>query len=457
MESEAVRMTNLTSADCLGRLRAPALAGLVLLTGACETERLNTITDPESAAEALPTSSPLFAASASHRGVPFGFWRLEYSQLGSDYTGLQANGYPKNIRRNLDIARSKGARVFIRFAGSDPSRYQDSRDHFSVTKFKALLDQYKGIDLDSYIADGTLAGHMMIDEPSDEDNWNGDVPFRDLEEAAKHSKSLWPNLPTFVRSVPSWLAGASFRWEYLDGGWAQYSARFGQVDSYRESESRAAAQEGLKVVWGLNLYNGGDGSSKKRGLTSGRYMMSGNEVLKYGKALLAASNSCGFFMWHYDDASYIRSGNVQDALKTLSAEARASSGSCGKAVEDGSGGGGGGGVPDGGSGEDPGTPGGGDSGTPGGGDPDTPTIPNAKPPRALFGSSCSSRTCKFTDRSKRANSDIERWQWSFGDGETSSTRNPYYKYDRRGTYRVVLTVTGADGASNSISHSVRAR
>ena len=441
-----MRMTNLTLVGCLGPMRAPALAALVLFTGACEAERLN-ITNPEPAAEALATSSPAFAASASHRGVPFGFWRLEYSQLGSEYTGLQANGYPKNIQRNLDIARSKGARVFIRFAGSDPSRYQDSRDHFSVTKFKALLDQYKGIDLDSYIADGTLAGHMMIDEPSDEDNWNGDVPFRDLEEAAKYSKSLWPNLPTFVRSVPSWLAGASFRWEYLDGGWAQYSARMGKVEDYRESESRAASQEGLKVVWGLNLYNGGDGSSKKRGLTSGRYMMSGNEVLKYGKALLAASNSCGFFMWHYDDASYIRSGNVQDALKTLSAEAKASSASCGEGGE--GGGGGGDEVPDGGSGENPGTP--------GGRNPDTPTIPGAKPPKALFGSSCSSRTCKFTDRSKRATSDIARWQWSFGDGKTSSTRNPTYKYDRKGRYRVVLTVTGADGASNSISHSVRAR
>ena len=589
MERKAVRITHSTSARWLAHLRAPTVAGLLVLTGACDSERLDTATEPESAAEA----SPALASSSSNRGVPFGFWRLEYTELGSDWTGLFANATTNSIRRNLDIARSKGARVFIRFAGGSPDRYQDSQGHFSLTKFRALLDGFRNVDLNSYIADGTLAGHLMLDEPSDENNWNGVIPFRDLEEAAKYSKAIWPNLPTFVRSVPSWLAGAPFRWEYLDGGWAQYSARKGQVDSYREAQVRAANDEGLKVVWGLNVLDGGDGSSNRRFGSSSKYSMSASEVLKYGRSLLAASNSCGFLMWHYT-SEYLGSSGVNDAMKSLSAEAKTASASCGD---------GGGSTPeeppvsediplaaaftgscndlscefkdasagtvvswawqfgDGSTSEqqDPAhtyaagqtypvdltvtddkgatsvfsgqvtpsnppvvvtpenvapvasfdvgcsgltcsfsdqsrdvdgsivsrswdfggsTSGSGASRTYASAGTYTVTLtitddegavhtaskpvtvnarvpsPPRRSPRALFGSSCRSRTCTFSDRSKANDSKIERWRWYFGNGNTSTSRNPSYRYSSKGTYKVVLTVTDADGDSNSISHRV---
>ena len=599
-------MTHLTLARCLASLRGPALTGLVMLTGACETERLNSSAEPESAplTGSLSTARPSFAASSSTGGVPFGFWRLEYSQLGSDFTSLQANGSPNSILRNLEIARSRGARVFIRFAGSSSERYRNGDGSFSLSKFQALLDQFKNINLDSYIADGTLAGHMMLDEPSDGSNWNGrTIPFQTLEDAAKHSKSLWPTLPTFVRSVPTWLAGASFRWQYLDGGWAQYSARKGQVDSYRDAEVRAANEQGLKVVWGLNSLNGGDGSSQKRFGASTHYSMSATELLKYGRSLLGASNSCGFLMWMYE-SNHMGSSGVLDAVKTLSAEAKNRSSSCG---------GEGGGVPE----EEPpppqlenvepvasftgscsdlscefidvstdpngnetivtrswnygdGTEGNIASHVYSGAGPYTVTLtvtddkgatsvffdevtpsdppvvvptenlaplasfdvvgcggltctftdrssdidgsivsrswdfggstsgsgtsrtygsagaymvtltvadddgasstvskevsvtapvptPSRRRPWALFGSSCRTRTCTFSDRSKANDSKIERWRWSFGNGATSSSRNPSYKYSRKGTYRVLLTVTDSDGDSSNISHRVTAR
>ena len=324
-------MTHLTSARCLARLRAPALALFVALTGGCETERLSPSAEPESAQPTGPLTSanPSFTTSASYGGVPFGFWRLEYYQLGSDWSSLQANASPTSIRSQLDMARSRGAHVYIRFAGSSPERYQNSDGSFSLSKFKTLLDQFKSIDLSSYIADGTLAGHMLLDEPSDGSNWNGrPIPFATIEEAAKYSKALWPALPTFVRSVPTWLAGASFRWQYLNGGWAQYSARKGPVDSYRDAEVRAANDEGLKVVWGLNVLDGGDGSSGKHFYSSSKYSMSASEVLRYGRSLLGASNSCGFLMWHYR-SDYMAYSGILDAMKTLSAEAKNRSASCG--------------------------------------------------------------------------------------------------------------------------------
>ncbi len=420
-----MRLTHLTLASCLTRLRAPAAAFLIALTGACETERINSVTDPEPAADALPSSAPSFATT-SYSGLPFGFWRLEYSQLGSDWTGLQANASTSSIIRNLEIARSRGGRVFIRLAGSSPERYQNSDGSFSLTKFKALLDQFKNMDLNSYIADGTLAGHMMLDEPSDGSNWNGKpIPFQTLEEAAKYSKSLWPKLPTFVRSVPTWLAGAPFRWEYLDGGWGQYSARKGQVDAYRDAEVRAANDEGLKMVWGLNVLDGGDGSSGKHFNSSTKYSMSASEVLKYGKALLAASNSCGFLMWMYQ-SDYMAYGGILDAMKTLSAEAKTHASSCG---DDG--------------GSAPAPP-----------DPSAPEPSANLSPAANFTVTCSSLTCSFTDTSSDPDGIIATRSWSFGNGSTSSSSSPERTYASAGTYTVTLTVTDNGGATGTTTRSV---
>ena len=260
----------------------------------------------------LPSSRP---------GIPFGFFRMDFSQLSSDWTSLKRVAIPETILHNLEIARNQGGRVFLQLARGH-RHYQD-RDHsFNLEKFKQMLDQLKGLDLDSYIADGTIAGHLMIDEPSDPSNWGGSpIPYQAIEEAARYSKSLWPTLPTLVRSTPSWLAKAPFRWTYLDGGWAQYAARFGDVNRYRDSELRAASDAGLRVVWGLNVTDGGDGRSKRPGRKRGKYSMSAEELLRYGKPLIEASSTCGFLAWMYEK-DYLEDNDVLTALKTLSQAAK---------------------------------------------------------------------------------------------------------------------------------------
>jgi PKD repeat protein len=39
--------------------------------------------------------------------------------------------------------------------------------------------------------------------------------------------------------------------------------------------------------------------------------------------------------------------------------------------------------------------------------------------------------------------------WNFGDGSTSADENPYHKYEKEGSYTVVLTVTSKDGCLDS--------
>src|SRR3989442_7805549 len=47
-------------------------------------------------------------------------------------------------------------------------------------------------------------------------------------------------------------------------------------------------------------------------------------------------------------------------------------------------------------------------------------------------------TCSFTDQSTDPDGSVTNWQWNFGDGQTSNTRNPSHTYaeiplDRKST------------------------
>jgi PKD repeat protein len=54
-------------------------------------------------------------------------------------------------------------------------------------------------------------------------------------------------------------------------------------------------------------------------------------------------------------------------------------------------------------------------------------------------------TVRFTDRSS---GEVTQWLWNFGDGASSSERNPSHVYTSGGIYSVSLTVTGPGGTSS---------
>jgi len=49
--------------------------------------------------------------------------------------------------------------------------------------------------------------------------------------------------------------------------------------------------------------------------------------------------------------------------------------------------------------------------------------------------------------------DITSWHWDFGDGNTSSTRNPLHTYERTDTYTVSLTISGPDDSDTETKPS----
>ncbi|MFQ6090634.1 MAG: PKD domain-containing protein, partial [Candidatus Bipolaricaulia bacterium] len=72
-----------------------------------------------------------------------------------------------------------------------------------------------------------------------------------------------------------------------------------------------------------------------------------------------------------------------------------------------------------------------------------------KPPIANFAFTPASprvgQTVQFTDQSTDPDGTIQSWSWDFGDGDSSTERNPKHQYAQKGTYTVKLTVTDNDG------------
>jgi PKD repeat protein len=82
-----------------------------------------------------------------------------------------------------------------------------------------------------------------------------------------------------------------------------------------------------------------------------------------------------------------------------------------------------------------------------------PPPPN-QPPTAAFVESCAGVACSLTDQSTDSDGSVTGWTWTFGDGGTSTLRNPSHTYTAPGTYTVTLTATDDDGATGSVSKSL---
>jgi nucleoid-associated protein YgaU len=147
-----------------------------------------------------------------------------------------------------------------------------------------------------------------------------------VEEMARYSKSIWPSLPTVVRAPPGWLRRSGLTWQYLDIAWAQWAAGSEESEGktpeqFRDENVAEAKAQGLGLVMGMNLLNGGDGSSGEPGNRSGRWEMSAAEVVRVGTVLAETPYACAVLSWRYDAAFEQRPGTPAALDKVAAAAA----------------------------------------------------------------------------------------------------------------------------------------
>jgi hypothetical protein len=266
---------------------------------------------PDTVTPPPPSGSP------DHAGIPFGPTAVPSTSYSAVLNGALKNGQPEQVMTELAAARQRSARIIISFTGNERA-FRD-KDGFSLPMWKARVDRFRHLDLAPYIADGTLMGHLIMDEPSDPSNWNGkEVPRADIEAMAKYSKEIWPTLTTIVRAWPWYLKG--YEYKNLDATWIQYHARFGDMDEFIRTHFREAQAMGLVVVAGLNVINGGGKDSGMPSFSKGKTAMSPSQLRAWGGRMLE-EDICLFLMWNYR-SEYFSRQDITAAVAELSEQAR---------------------------------------------------------------------------------------------------------------------------------------
>jgi hypothetical protein len=258
-----------------------------------------------------------------HRGIAFGPFHVPPDLYGPEFTGTVRTTSPARVMADLQAARRAGARVLLGMVGWRWGLHGPD-GHFSMDKWKQRVDRYRAFDLAPYIADGTIIGHFIMDEPHDKTNWGGtQVTVAEIEEMAKYSKQIWPDMATVIRAWPDYLRGYSFK--YLDAQWAQYSPGVGPrryrvpIDDFIRDNIRGSAASGLRLVVGLNVLAGSDDKGLKGYYYEG-LSMTASQVKSWGSALLAEPNICAFLTWKYNK-EYFERADIKEALAELGEKA----------------------------------------------------------------------------------------------------------------------------------------
>jgi hypothetical protein len=286
------------------RLRALLVLTLATVFSACDaTDQLNS-TDPADSPESVTTPTEISTALSFRGGIPMGHFAMPTSQFGAEYNGAMRNIWPGELLKELAAIRARGGRVVLMLAGNE--RHYKDGGRFNLTEWKQRINRFRGINFQSYINDGTVIAHYLIDEPNDPDNWGRPISGATIEEMAKYSKSIWPNMATVTRAEASYLAKWSGQYRHLDAAWAQYVTRKGSPSEFIRRNVADAQRKGLALITGLNISKGGPHQSR----------MSASTIKSAGTAILKSTYPCAFISWTYD-ARYLSSGSVRDAMRAI--------------------------------------------------------------------------------------------------------------------------------------------
>jgi hypothetical protein len=310
----------------IARLRAFVPAALLVALVACDRGGAFTpdnsmtpqdadqgplLADEANATEVIEVSEAATANASFSGGIPIGIAQQPLTYFGSRYNGSKLTLSPTQLRSALATVKSRGGKVVLMLVGPEQN-FKNAAGNFDLAKWKARVDRFKNVDFDSYVNDGTVIGHFLIDEPNDPYNWNGKpVTPSTLEEMGRYSKQYWPNMATIVRVDPSYL---SSNHRYIDAAWAQYLSRRGNVNDYIRRVVNDAQNRGLGLVVGLNLLKGGTPNGTK---------MTSSEVVTWGSALLSSSYPCAFISYTY--GTYVSSGTLNSAMDQLRRKAESRS------------------------------------------------------------------------------------------------------------------------------------
>lgn len=273
------------------------------------------------------TSPPTVAAVATGGGEvgipfgPFGGWDGSTPQPDADrFTLLMAGVRAEAIISRIGAARSRGVRLIISMTGGAHANYKTD-GVFDVTKWEARMNTFRTpaiqVAVAHAVADGTLIGNILMDEPantSKENSWGpaGTMNKARVDSMAVYAKTIFPTLPMGVTLDYRIWNDRSFR--EVDFQVSQYRHSKGSVTAYRDGALALGSRDGHAILFSMNILDGGTpGATCPIPETGGagtygrNCRMTPEQVLEYGKILGQAG--CALLMWRYDPAFMVRSEN----------------------------------------------------------------------------------------------------------------------------------------------------
>jgi len=259
--------------------------------------------------------------------IKFGFWGLNGYDTADGYNYVENNfnstvyqvyssGPNYNLNTLLPMVENANMKVSLNITGNY-SDFDDAEGNFDITLWENALDHYfNNPDISAatqeYIDNDIVVGIMLLDDIY---NFTGaDPTAQELEQMACDMKSHI-NVMTWVREDINEnliLPNGSFKFSCLDAIGLQYSTRKGSMADYITNQQQAADNLNLDIIAGLNIADGGNGSSGQQGWSgSGYYAMSANEITTYGEAMLnGMDNVIMFLMWEYDGVEHWPDGTI---------------------------------------------------------------------------------------------------------------------------------------------------
>ncbi|HCM37024.1 TPA: hypothetical protein DIS61_00030 [Patescibacteria group bacterium] len=258
----------------------------------------------------IPSASPIITKSR-----PFGPFNPPTSDFGFPYTGGFLDLNINTALATLASAKASSMHVFVHLTGGR-SNFQTSTGAFDLTKWKTQLDNWKSLvpQIQGFVDDGTIIGHMMLDEPQDPNNWDGNtVPCSDILGAAdySHSAAFWPNMPAGAGTHATWIADQSCDWlsSKFDFTLTPYTyARGVTYQNFLTDNIAAANRTGVTFYASLNVLDGG--TTKGVEMTQQQIQDAGGYFLCNG--------ANGLTMWKWDSTFFTRT-DIQAAMDYLNA------------------------------------------------------------------------------------------------------------------------------------------
>lgn len=284
---------------------------------------LDTLPDPDT----LPPPN--------YRGVPFGTFGLWQPNTSIDarlgpFTGSHNYSHPDSIVRQIRIARLRHHRLILNMTGG-PSAGYTTGGKFDLVKWKNRMQRFNTTTVKQAVAagvaDGTIIGNSVIDEPETR-QWGNVLTKALIDEMALYVKAIFPTLPVGVDHGPpavyEWRTSEQYKViDYVIYQYAWWVTR-GDIAAWRDRARELAKRDGVALAFSINVVNGGvqdrtDWNCEGTGGHGSRYpncQLTTNQLRDWIETL--GTDACAMLLWRHHEEFISRQSN-QDALKEIAA------------------------------------------------------------------------------------------------------------------------------------------